>query len=227
MLYVVGAGFLIWTGRAAIASFVFSKRKEQINKLEARISVLKLHLKAKVTRKCNKVEDVFRNDAKALEAVRPAIRVLADITFNKPADYQHLIVSLQAVNDQVSDYIKLKHKNLQTAARAAAENDVPAVLSAEEQTLENCKKLIRYDKANVLIVTQIMQATEEMLALIEEFNNLVQYAKSQKKISEIPDKIEIENHALLVSLLGEGAQTPAAADGELPGEAATVAEATV
>lgn len=204
LAYVFAAGVTIWIGRTAISYFVFSRKKEQINKLEARISVLKLHLKGKVVKKRTKIEDVFRGDSASLEDIKPALTVLAEIKFNTPTDYQLFITNLQQINDQVGNYIKLKHRSLRDASRISTNKNTPAVLTAEEQIHQNCKKLVRYDKAHILIITQIIEATDEMIFKINEYNALVDYDKKQKKITHIPSKIEIENFALLVSLLREG-----------------------
>lgn len=204
LAYVFAVGVALFIGRTAISYFVFSRKKEQINKLEARISVLKLHLKGKGTKKRSKVEDVFRGDSQSLDMVKPSLNTVAEIKFNAPEDYQKFITCLQKINDHVADYIKLKHKNLRDASRISTTKNPPVVLTAEEQLHQDCKKLVRYDKAHIMIITQIIEATDEMIFKINEYNSLVDFDKKQKKINPLPVKIEIENFALLSALLREG-----------------------
>lgn len=179
--------------------YVFSKKKEEINKLDARISVLKMHLKGKIKIKYNKIEKLSKKDQEMVLAVKPNLNTIVELVFNNPADYQTLLHNLVEITNKVSEYVKFKHKHLTKADQST--NEPAAVLSESEQKIENCKKLIKYDKGHVTVVHEIINTTNELRIKIEEYNYLAEYENSQKKIDHIPPAIEIENYDIIHDLI--------------------------
>lgn len=201
LLYTFILGLSLWGIKIAASLYIFSKKKEKINKLHARISILKLHLKAKIKRKCNKIETLLKKteDAETLSLLRPKIKSIQDLTFTLTTDYQKLIEQLNAITQGITDHIKIKHRHI--IKQQEAETPAAPVLSEFEVIQEKCKKLVKYDKAHMLIIVEIIQATDEIREEIEDYNILADYDKNQKKIKEIPDKIEIENYDIIAELV--------------------------
>ncbi|MEK6628122.1 MAG: hypothetical protein AABY53_05810 [Bdellovibrionota bacterium] len=204
ILYSVLIGLGLWGIKHGVSLYIFSRKKETINKLNARISILKLHLKGKIKRKCNKIADVFnKEDPETLRMLQPKLNTIGALSFNSAADYQNLIKELSAITQDISGYIKIKHKVLlkQQEAQAKAEEEVKEPPTEEEKIAESCKKLVKYDKAHMLIVVEVIQATTQLIEKITEYNAFVEYEKNQKKITEIPEKIEIENYEVIAALV--------------------------
>lgn len=200
LLYSFAIGFSFWLMRYAIAHYVFSRRKEEINHLDARISVLKMHLRGKIKRKCNKIESVLKKEPDTYAFLAPKLTKISEMNFSTNDQYQSLINTLYEITQKIDEHIKFKHKNLMRdhieKPKASAE-----VLSQDEETQVKCEKLVRYDKANMLIITELVQTTNEIRHKIEEYNALAEYEKGQKKITHIPEKIEIENYDLINNLV--------------------------
>lgn len=203
LLYTFLLGLFIWGMKNAVSFYVFSKKREQINKLNARISILKLHLKGKIKRKCNKIESLFKKseDAETLNILRPKLSSIQELTFTLTSDYQKLIDILTTITVDIEGHIKLKHKDLIKKQEAQKVNLEMPPPTEDEIIKEKCKKLIKYDKAHMLIVIEIIQATEDLIEKTNEFNALAEFEKNQKKIKEIPNKIEIENYSVIAELV--------------------------
>lgn len=207
LLYSFAIGFSFWLMKYAIAYYVFSRRKEEINQLDARISVLKMHLRGKIKRKCNKIESVLKKEADTFAFLVPKLTKISELSFSTQDQYQQLVNTLYEITLKIDEHIKLKHKNLMRdhleLPKAKAE-----VLSADEETQQKCEKLVRYDKAHMVIITEIVQTTNEMRHKIEEYNTLAEYEKGQKKISLIPEKIEIEHFDIINALVEQAKNSP-------------------
>lgn len=197
--YTFILGLFVWGMKNAVSFYVFSRKREKINQLHARISILKLHLKGKIKRKCNKIESLFKKseDAETLGLLRPKLNSIQELAFGSTTDYQKLIDTLTIITQDIANHIKIKHRNLikKQETGPATENSEP--LSEDEQIKEDCKKLVKYDKAHMLIVVEIIQATENLIQEINEFNIMTEYEKNQKKIKEIPEKIEIKHYDII------------------------------
>lgn len=197
LLYSLLLGLFFWGMKSAISFYVFARKKEEINKLHARISVLKMHLKSKIKRKCNRIETAFKNDSEALAVLTPKLNLICAMDFSSQTDFQNLISNLHMITEEIIGHIKIKHINDVVIDDTA--ND--ATLSETEKTNNKCKKLLKYDKAHMQIIIEIIQASERLKEKIKEFNELADYEKSQKKIENMPEKIEIEHYELISQMI--------------------------
>jgi hypothetical protein len=196
--FTIGLSF--WALKYVVSFYVFSRKKEQINKLNARISILKLHLKGKVKKKVHKIEDALRKDGDILTLARPQLNKLMGIEFDHAADYQEFIAALFEVTVIISEHVRSKHKNL-LRTEILLDLQPERVRNDDEEILSKCTKLVKYDKAHMTIIVEIIQATNELIIRIEEFNMLTDFEHGQKKITLIPDKIEIEHFDIIHGLV--------------------------
>jgi|GEM_PF-6354455 len=198
LLYVALLGLTLWGIKYATLLYFFSRKQEDINKLTARISILKLHLKGKIKRKCNKIGEFFNKelDPAALRALQPKLNAINSLEFVAATDYQSLINSLSSISEDITNSIKFKHKFYN-----APSSDPIQTPEKQNSVNENCKNLVRYDKANMMIIVEIIQCTERLVEKISEYNLLIRYKKSQKKITQIPERIVIENYIVIAELI--------------------------
>lgn len=200
LLYSLLLGLFFWGLKSTVSFYVFSRRKEKINKLNARVSVLKMHLKGKIKRKCSRIEEVLRKDSGAMANLAPKINLICALEFSTPADYQSLVSGLHIITEEIIAHIHIKlQKNKEVALPEKSTDDITsdASLSEAEKATDKCKKLIKYDKAHMIIIVDIIHATEELIENITQFNELASYEKDKKKIMSVPQKIEIENYEML------------------------------
>ena len=201
LVYSLLLGLFFWGMKSAVSFYVFARRKEEINKLNARISILKMHLKGKIKRKTNKIEKVLKKSPEVLTQLGPKLNTICTLEFSTPADYQTLISSLTMITQDIIDHIKLKHKTPGRLQEATGPETNTVTLSDADLVNEIYKKLIKYDKAHMLIIIEIIQSTDQLRAKISEFNELADYEKSRKKILIMTEKIEIENYELLSEMV--------------------------
>src|SRR3990167_1888658 len=112
LLYSLLLGLFFWGMKSAISFYVFARRKEEINKLHARISVLKMHLKGKIKRKCNRIETAFKKDSEVLNVLAPKINLICALSFSSSTDYQTFISNLHMITEEIIAHIKIKNKNV-------------------------------------------------------------------------------------------------------------------
>lgn len=196
--FAIGFGF--WSFKYIISFYLFSRKKEEINRLNARISILKLHLRSKIKKKSHKIEEVLRKDNDTLSLAQPHLNKICELNFQEPSDYQKLITELSSITTIITNHIRLKHKNLlRTEILIDTQNN--DTLAAQDEVRESCKKLVKYDKAHMTIIVEIILSTQDLINKIEDFNMLAEYESGQKKITDIPVKVEIENFEIIHSLV--------------------------
>lgn len=209
LLYALLLGLAFWGFKSAISYYLFARRRENINKLNARISVLKMHLRGKIKRKCSRIEEVLKKDDGAFSNLQPKLSLVCNLEFSSPGDYQQLITNLYLITEEIIAHIHLKmkkdrHIDLEKIVENVKNND-----SSEEENIEDqCRKLIKYDKAHMIIVVEIIETTEELYGKISEFNEMAEFEKNQKTIHP-PEKIQIENFELLRKLVEENKKSDA------------------
>ena len=201
LLYAALLGLGFWGFKTAVSHYVFSRRREKINKLNARISVLKMHLRGKIKRKCSRIEDVLKKDTGALSNLLPKLNLICALEFSSAGDYQLLLTNLNLITEEIIAHIHLKMKKNKHIDLEKKVDDVSdsATINAND-ALDTCKKLIKYDKAHLQIVVEIIEATADLIVKTSEFNSLTAFEKNQKSIHE-PEKIIIENFELLRTMV--------------------------
>jgi hypothetical protein len=191
LIYGFYIGTTLWIIRYATAAFVFSRRKKIINRLDARISVLKMHLRGKIKRKCNKIESYFKKDSATYIALSTNLEKISALRFDQSTDYQLLINYLYDITVKINDYIISKYRNL-----PIDNPEKPQVKTQDKYT-----QLVTYDKAHMIIIIEIIQTTNELRTKINEYNELTNLEKGHKKIAFIPDAIQIEDFEIISSLV--------------------------
>ena len=203
LLYSLLLGLGFWGLKTATSHYVISRRRDKINKLNARISVLKMHLKGKIKRKCSRIEEVLKKDLGAFPNLSPKMRLISALEFSAAGDYQVLLTNLNLITEEIIAHIHLKMKKINRITVEKTIDDVSSEATSEaESAMDKCKKLVKYDKAHMLIVVEIIEATAELAAKISEFNDLTKVAKNQKIVRPL-EKIEIEHFELLRNLVEE------------------------
>lgn len=212
LLYALLLGLGFWGLKSAVTHYLFARRRENINKLNARVSVLKMHLRGKIKRKCSRIEEVLKKDGGAFSNLQPKLSLICGLEFSSAGDYQQLLTNLNLITEEIIAHIHLKmKKNRHIDLEENVENVKDTESSESEKTADRCKKLIKYDKAHMIIVLEIIEATDELSSKISEFNSLAEFEKNQKIIHP-PQKIQIENFDLLRKMVEEtkksDAETP-------------------
>jgi hypothetical protein len=208
-LLVLSVGLFFWLIKHVISVYIFSRRKEEINGLHARISILKLHLRTKVRKKLNRVENALKRESDILALATPQIEILQNINFDQISDYQKTLDTLYELTILISKHVRTKHKNLlRTEKLLEVKDEEPKVLTAEDEVREKCRKLVKYDKANVTIILDIAQTTQTLIQKIDEYNELTGYESAQAKIADKPKAIEIRDFDQLNLTLEEAKNDP-------------------
>ena len=131
------------------------------------------------------------------------MRLISALEFSAAGDYQVLLTNLNLITEEIIAHIHLKMKKINRITVEKTIDDVSSEATSEaESAMDKCKKLVKYDKAHMLIVVEIIEATAELAAKISEFNDLTKVAKNQKIVRPL-EKIEIEHFELLRNLVEE------------------------
>lgn len=204
LIYTALAAIFLWGLKLGISLIVFSRKKEELHKLLARISVLKLHLRGKIKRKCNKIEQIFlKEPPETLNLLKPKLTAIAGLEFNSPSDYQLLIGNLSEITQAIINHIKLKHKSLLKAQKAESFEKALDENHENDEVVDNCKKLVKYDKGTMTVIVELIETTDKVIVKIAEYNALAEFDKKQKKFTDIPSQIKIENLDVISSLLAQ------------------------
>ncbi len=213
-MYAMVLGLSLWGIKSAVSYYIYSRKRENINKLQARISVLKMHLRGKVKGKSNRIESVLKKDPGAMANLTPKLKLICSLEFSAPEDYQTLIDNLHIISEEIISHIhlKMKKEGRLIATENAVDNPSVAAEGSVDKIDEICKKLVRYDKANMIIMIDIICSTKLAIEKIIEFNELKTFEKKTKELLSVPQPITIENFDRLSALLEAASKTADAPD---------------
>jgi phage gp36-like protein len=150
-----------------------------------------MHLRGKIKSKCKKIENHFNKDTEAYIALKANLEKISALSFNQSTDYQLLVNCLYDITVKIHSYINSKYRNL----------PIDTLEKPQAEAKEKCTQLVTYDKAHMIILVEIVQTTNELREKISKYNELTNLEKGHKKITFIPDAIEIENFDLINSIV--------------------------
>lgn len=201
LFWVFGLGLCLWGIKIGLSYYFFAKKKEEINALEAKMAVLKMHLKGKIKKKWNLLEQGLLKEkaVDTLEIIKPMMTTLCNYSFSKPEDYQNTVKKLSEVTSVVLDFVERKRRrnSFKPKTEDTADEIEDFKLTPEQKT---AKYLVKYDLANMLIISEVLDTNEKLMEKIKEYNDLSELEKNKKKIL-MPSKIEIENFGEVVIYL--------------------------
>lgn len=94
----------LWVSKYFYVLWYYRKQKEIINKMEARIAVLRMLLKTKLRRKGSQMMDQYKNDKEFLGRISSKLEILSTYGLSRPSDYGDLVDILVSIAEQVDDY---------------------------------------------------------------------------------------------------------------------------
>ncbi len=94
----------LWVAKYFYVLWYYRRQKENINKMEARIAVLRMLLKTKLKRKGSQMMDQYKNDKEFLARISSKVEILSTYGLSRPSDYGDLVDILASIAEHVDDY---------------------------------------------------------------------------------------------------------------------------
>lgn len=187
----------LWVSKYFYVLWYYRKQKENINKMEARIAVLRMLLKTKLKRKGSQMMDQYKNDKEFLGRIASKLEMLVTYNLSRPSDYGDLIDILVSIAEQVDEYemkksptvhmTKLKNMGEQGDALMRLSVDSADGIkkaqalgdSSNKSTTEIPKfdahfdkwlNLFKYDKGNLYIIKEIVESNQHLIERIDVYN---------------------------------------------------------
>lgn len=219
-LSILGLALFTWVAKYFFVLYYYRKKKQDINKLESRVAVLRMLLKAKLKRKGSQMQDQYKNDKEFMASMMSKLELVTTFNFNRSSDYEDVLDILGSISDAIDLHtvqknptlyftqeqkIALDRENLLKSAgvvvsRKNEKGDSKSAEEIESKTksevnvqvpdYDRWAQLLKYDKGNIYIIKEIIETTNELKTKIELYN-------SEQENKELhlnpPELIEVNN----------------------------------
>lgn len=219
-LCILGLALFTWVAKYFFVLYYYRKRKEDINKLEARTAVLRMLLKAKLKRKGSQMQDQYKDEKEFLGSIMSKLDLLTTFNFNRTSDYEDVLDILTSISEAIDHHTVIKNPAIYLAQQQKIAQDREALLkgagvevakkdekgeskSADEiesktksevnlqvPKYDRWTQLLKYDKGNLYIVKEIIETTETLKQKIDTYN----IEQNEKELQlRAPELIEIDS----------------------------------
>lgn len=181
---ILGVAFFMWAAKYFYFLWYFGKKREQVNKLEARVAVLRMLLKTKLKRKGALMQEQYKSDKAFLEKIFSKLELLTTYNFQRNSDYNEVVGILLSISELVDAQMLLKSPEV---GKAASEKS--ADMLREFSHLAHAKKwiqLLKYDKGNIFIIKEVIETVIKLKTKIEDYNK---------------ERLDKENHLKSIELI--------------------------
>ena len=192
--YIVGIGIILYSIIAFIEYYRDSKSRKNIKILQAKISMLRMMLKAKVRNRSNKIHKSQVEDGSIFQKIKSKYEQMMLLDFTKSVDFNTYIdLSYEALVDVETSLKKGVDSN-------DINSDQKKGSLEYNLAMEKWIKLLKNDKKGVIVVFEIVQSTNQLNAIIDFYN------QSQKKVKRRFAKTEdlkIKDFEILQDLMND------------------------
>ena len=98
---VLGLVLSFWAVKYFYFLWYYGKKKEQINKLEARVAVLRMLLKTKLKRKGSSLQEQYKEDKAFLDKIQSKLELLVTYNFQRNSDYAETVGILMSISELI------------------------------------------------------------------------------------------------------------------------------
>lgn len=210
-LSILGLALFTWVAKYYFVLYYYRKKRQEINKLEARAAVLRMLLKAKLKRKGSQIQDQYKDDKEFISLVMPKLDLLTTFNFNRASDYGDILEILTSLSEQIDmktaqsnpgAYLAQQQKIAQ--AREGLLKKSSAGTDKKEPSGERSVQLAETEKSKVLAINahvpqferwaQLLKYDKGNLYIIKEIVEVTEELK--KKIDDY--NIEQDNKELVL-----------------------------
>jgi len=180
---------LMWAAKHFYLLWYYGRKKEQINKLEARVAVLRMLLKSKLKRKGSLLQEQYKEDKQFLEQIFPKLELIGTYSFQRNTDYSEVISLLHALSEMIDHQIKTK-----TPEMFKIQNEKSEQLKLIFSHLPDHQKwiqLLKYDKGNLYIIKELVETQSLMKEKIDLYN--LEQVNKDKKLRPV-DVIDLSGY---------------------------------
>lgn len=218
-LSILGLALFTWVAKYFFVLYYYRKRKEEINKLEARVAVLRMLLKAKLKRKGSQMQDQYKDEKEFMASIVSKLDLLTTFNFNRTTDYEDVIEILNSVSEALDVHTVQKNPTLYMAqqqkialdrenllksagvevARKDANGDSKSADEIESKTksevnaqvpqYDRWTQLLKYDKGNLYIIKEIIESTNDLKIKIDLYNS---EQDNKELLIRAPETIELD-----------------------------------
>lgn len=172
----------------------YRKQKEIINKLEARVAVLRMLLRAKLKRKGSQIQDQYKEEREFLDSVMSKLELLGTYSLSRSSDYADVLGLLTSISEAIDMHTVQKTPAFYMAHQESLAKQKESLLkisgvesdkdgkdknistSGEKQDVnalpefDRWAQLLKYDKGNLYIIKEIIETTKDLKNRIEIYN---------------------------------------------------------
>ncbi len=219
-LSILGLALFTWVAKYFFILYYYRKRKEDINKLEARTAVLRMLLKAKLKRKGSQMQDQYKDEKEFMASIISKLDLLTTFNFNRTSDYEDVLDILTSISEAIDHHTVIKNPAIYLAQQQKISQDRENLLkssgvevskkdengdskSADEiesktkseanmqvPKYDRWTQLLKYDKGNLYIIKEIVETAEDLKTKIDNYNI---EQDNKELLMRAPELIEIDS----------------------------------
>lgn len=237
-LSILGLALFTWVAKYLFVLYYYRKKRQEITKLEARTAVLRMLLKAKLKRKGSQMQDQYKDEKEFLASIISKLDLLTTFNFNRSSDYEDVLDILTSISELVdahtvknnpaiyliqqqkisqdrenlliSSGVVVEKKDENGDAKSADEiaSKTKEVVNSQVPEFDRWTQLLKYDKGNLYIIKEMVEATKDLKNKIEDYN--IEQGNKELQM-RAPELIEINGFDGLQSIV-DSDQAKAKAD---------------
>ena len=218
-LSILALALVTWAAKSFFILYYNRRKKEEINKLEARTAVLRMLLKAKLKRKGSQMQDQYKEDKDFLLSMAAKLDLLTTFNFVRSSDFEDVLEILTSISEAIDLLTVQKNPNFYMAQQAQIQEDREKILQdsgfavekidaagevkslseiQEKQKSELAEQmpefnrwsqLLKYDKGNLYIIKEIVETSVDLKKRVEAYN--LDQEKKENHLS-VPDVVTIK-----------------------------------
>ncbi len=190
--YLAALGLLFWIAITLFQASKDSRRVGKIRQAEAKIAVLRMLLKAKVKKHIGLIETQSKSDKVFLSLIETKTQEICSYDFTSTGEYELMLQGL----DRLYELIEVEMQKKSPTRMKMNEDKVAAYSSHKGKTWF---RVIKYGKSIALIVQDIVEASNEVRLLIENF--ISSGGNNKKNKFSIPEVIKITEYESFIFLI--------------------------
>ena len=218
-LSILGLALFTWVAKYFFVLYYYRKRKEDINKLEARVAVLRMLLKAKLKRKGSQMQDQYKDEKEFLASIISKLDLLTTFNFNRTSDYEDVVEILGSVSEAIDMHtvqknpaiylaqqqkiaqdrenllkgagveVAKKDENGDSKSADEIESKTKSEVNAQVPQYDRWTQLLKYDKGNMYIIKEIIETTSDLKTKIDNYNS---EQENKELLLRAPEVIELD-----------------------------------
>ncbi len=191
---------IVWSLKHVATMIYIFQKKQNITKMQAQISLLRMNIKRNFRQKSNQFLQANGLDQKIIQEIKLNYKEISELDLAANENFQKLMLGLKKIYDLISQTEVGFNDQIEQIQSEKNSSMQKSDLNNNFENIHFWQKIYEADQPTMLSIFEIVALTAELKSMTDHFNSLVRESERYKKI---PDPIQIEHFQLLKHIVHE------------------------